>query len=226
MPITNRYIKADYDFKNENDLWLICKSKTVSPKNYERTISLSGERWCGIQKRCLENGSQQLNYPRYVGSTNLFEDFQDFVNWSREQVGYTMRETVGDKSWAYCVDKDILGFSSKIYSRDTCLFVPNRVNVFLTSRQASRGQYPIGVSWKTKNKKFQAQVVDENKHIYLGLHSDPMEGHRAWQKAKIALGRELANKFEGWHNKLYVGLNNWLDVLQSDYDAYRETVFK
>lgn len=135
-----------------------------------------------------------------------------------------MKETVGGKTWAYCVDKDILSFNNKIYSPNTCLFVPNNVNVFLTARNAARGDYPIGVSWKVKNNKFQAQVVDSGKHIYLGLYEEAFDGHRAWQKAKIKLGRELAYNFKGWHNCLYEGLNAWLDVIQKDYDNFKETV--
>jgi len=222
MRIT-KHIKLYVDVEIDGE-WQKVIHKTISPNNYERSITLSGQRWESIEKRCQVGGDQQTKYPRYEGTTNLFHNFNEFVDWSRGEVGYDLRENVGQQSWAYCIEKDILGNGSKVYSPETCLFVPNAVNIFLTARNASRGDYPIGVAWKEKNKKFQAQVRDRNTSRYLGLHSDPMEGHRAWQLGKIEIGRNFALEFKGWHDKLYNGMNNWLDKIQDDYDNYRETI--
>jgi hypothetical protein len=211
------------DIKIENN-WVIRSNKTLETNVYERIVTLSGQRWESIHKRCQTNGDQQTKFPRYKGTTNLFSDFNEFVEWSRGEVGYDLRESVGLQSWAYCIEKDILGNNSKTYSPDTCLFVPNAVNIFLTARNASRGDYPIGVAWKEKNKKFQAQVRDRTGSRYLGLHSDPMEGHRAWQLGKIDVGRNFALEFKDWHGKLHAGLNVWLDKIQDDFNNHRETI--
>lgn len=216
-------IKLYEDVKINNE-WQIRLHKTVAPNVYERYSTLSGQRWESIEKRCIDGGDQQRKYPRYAGTTNMFGNFNNFVEWSRTEVGYDLREPVGNQSWAWCIEKDILGDGSKIYSPETCLFVPNAVNIFLTARNASRGEYPIGVAWKEKNNKFQAQVRDRGTSRYLGLHSDPMEGHRAWQLGKIDIGRNFALEFKGWHDKLYNGLNVWLDKIQDDYDNHRETI--
>jgi len=217
------HTKLYEDIQIDNN-WIIRSNKTLETNVYERIVTLSGQRWESINKRCETNGDQQTKFPRYKGTANLFLGFNEFVEWSREEVGYDLREPVGKQSWAYCIEKDILGNGSKVYSPDTCLFVPNAVNIFLTARNASRGDYPIGVAWKEKNKKFQAQVRDRNTSRYLGLHSDPMEGHRAWQAGKIDIGRNFALEFKDWHGKLYNGLNVWLDKIQNDYDNYRETI--
>lgn len=222
--IINKTINCHYDFTNDEGRWLIGKCKTIVPKNYESHHSLSGQRWGGIQKRCEIGGSQQKKYPRYIGTQNLFRDFQEFVEWSRGEVGYELREDVGKRSWAYSIDKDILGLGRKIYSPETCLFVPNAVNMFLTARNASRGNYPLGVSWMASSGKLQAQIRIRTGKKYLGLFEDPMEAHRAWQKAKIRLGRDFALEFEPWHPKLYVGMNAWIDIIQNDYDNQRETI--
>lgn len=218
-----KHIKL-YEDKNVEGEWKVVIHKTISPNNYERSITLSGQRWESIEKRCQVDGDQQRKYPRYKGTTNLFESFNDFVEWSRFEVGYDLRENVGRQSWAYCIEKDILGNGSKVYSPDTCLFVPNAVNIFLTARNASRGDYPIGAAWKEQNKKFQAQVRDRGTSRYLGLYEDPFEAHRAWQLGKIDIGRVFASEFKDWHTKLYNGLNSWLDKIQDDYDNYRETI--
>lgn len=220
---TITHIKLYEDVKVDSE-WVICYHKTVTTNTYERYMTLSGQRWQSIDKRCQVGGDQQTKYPRYEGTTNLFPDFQEFVEWSKGEVGYDLREPVGKQSWAYCIEKDILGNGSKVYSPETCLYVPNAVNIFLTARNASRGAYPIGAAWKEKNKKFQAQVRDRNTSRYLGLHSDPMDAHRAWQLGKIDIGRNFALEFQGWHDKLFVGMNAWLDKIQDDYDNHRETI--
>ena len=47
---------------------------------------------------------------------------------------------------------------NKIYSPDTCIFVPNRINCAFTKSNASRGKYPIGVSFDKKSNKFRAYI--------------------------------------------------------------------
>ena len=44
-----------------------------------------------------------------------------------------------------CLDKDILCKGNKIYSRDTCVFVPQRINSLFTKCDNARGDNPIGV---------------------------------------------------------------------------------
>ena len=44
-----------------------------------------------------------------------------------------------------CLDKDILIKGNKIYSQDTCIFVPKAINSLFTNRKRFRGEYPIGV---------------------------------------------------------------------------------
>lgn len=220
----NKTVKLYEDFQNEQGQWLISKCITISTNNYESHHSLSGARWGGILKRCIVDGDQQTRYPRYKGTENHFTDFQEFVEWSRGEVGYLLREPIGDRSWAYSVEKDILGQGKKIYSPETCLLVPNAVNMFLTARNASRGEWPLGVAWKKSNSKFEGQVKDRGKKTYLGLFTDPFECHRAWQKAKVDNGRRFALEFKDWHGKLYNGLNAWLDKIQDDYDNHRETI--
>lgn len=214
------YTKLKEDFKVEGK-WRISIAITHSPHVYEQIYSLSGKRWGGIQKRCNTKGLEQKLHPNYVGCVNNYLDFQEFVEWSQGEVGYQNFEENGN---AWCVDKDILGNMSKVYSPETCIFIPNRVNMFLTLRTRFRGDHPLGVSRSSKSEKFCAQVR-YNGVKYLGLYEDPMDAHRAWQVAKINAGRDLAEPYKNNHKKLYCGLNAWCDKLKEDYDNQRETIF-
>ena len=40
------------------------------------------------------------------------------------------------------LDKDLLVCNNKVYSPETCVFVPREINQFLTKSNNSRGKYP------------------------------------------------------------------------------------
>lgn len=214
-------VRLDYDARDSSDLWL--KSWCVRDFNecgYHTFFTLSGQRWGSIERR-VKNTNQR---PTYIGCSNNFLDFQEFTDWSVSEAGYNLKEKSG-RMWA--LDKDILG-DEKSYSSTTCLFVPQKVNNFLTFRSKHRGEYPIGVHYIERGGKF---YYCASVHMSSGIKSrlsevfyTEAEAHRFWQQNKIICGRELASEFKDWHNKLFDGLNSWVDKIQDDYDNHRETV--
>ena len=82
-----------------------------------------------------------------------------------------------------------------MYSPDTCVFVDKVVNLFLTDRAAARGDWPIGVSWKEQNQKFQSGCSNPftKKMEYLGLFHCPNQAHQSWKKRKHELACQLAD---------------------------------
>ena len=94
-----------------------------------------------------------------------------------------------------CLDKDIIVPGSKLYSPDTCAFVLNATNLFVTASDASRGDYPIGVSLFKRTGKYRAQCGNPftGKNEHLGLFSTPEEAHEAWRKRKHELAQLVAN---------------------------------
>ena len=87
------------------------------------------------------------------------------------------------------LDKDILVQGNKVYSPDTCVFVPQYVNKFLTDSGATRGVYPQGVYFHKASGKFLAQCHDkkEKQQVYLGLFDTPDVAHGVWLEYKHSL---------------------------------------
>jgi hypothetical protein len=83
------------------------------------------------------------------------------------------------------LDKDILIPGNKIYSPDTCVFVPSALNMFLVDTGKTRGDWPLGVS-ETRRGRFRATCRNPftGKTEWLGQFNDPEEAHQSWRARK------------------------------------------
>lgn len=92
------------------------------------------------------------------------------------------------------LDKDLLVRGNKNYSPETCCFVSAEINSFITDNLIKRGEFPLGVSWSNRDKRFIAQCQDgDNGIIYLGAYNCPKEAHCAWLKFKSERAKKLAS---------------------------------
>lgn len=94
----------------------------------------------------------------------------------------------------YVLDKDILVKGNKLYSPETCCFVPQEINALLIKHDSKRGVYPIGVS--KHGKKYCARV---NKYklgnIWIGTFDTTEEAFNAYKEAKENYIKELSKKY-------------------------------
>lgn len=132
--------------------------------------------WVNMIQRCY-SPIYQDRHPTYKECVvdEKWLDFQDFAEWFSSQ----------DYNYAgYQLDKDILMPNNKIYSPDTCCFVPQEINLLLVDCGASRGKYPQGVHFVTRDRKFQAKLGINGKSKYIGYFDCPKEAHLAYKEAK------------------------------------------
>jgi hypothetical protein len=103
--------------------------------------------WYSMINRCY-NEKYHKKLPTYKDCTvsEEWHNFQNFASWY-DQNYY---EVNGEKM---ALDKDILIKGNKVYSSETCIFVPQFINSLFTKCNAIRGEFPIGVSWHKHNKK-------------------------------------------------------------------------
>lgn len=140
--------------------------------------------WVNMLTRCFSEvyKSQHLTY----NETRVCE------GWVRFSV---FREWMQSQDWeGKNLDKDILIKGNKLYSPETCVFVSQNVNKFLTESDAIRGEFPIGVHWDSDRSKFRSQVNNPftKKKEYLGLYATATEAHQAWLKRKLEIAYLLA----------------------------------
>jgi len=119
---------------------------------------------------------------------NFITFFQNVAKW----------QEVNWKSWmdsSWDLDKDILKKGNKIYSPETCCFVPQEINKLLCKANSIRGKYPIGV--KKSGNRFEAKLYIDNNPIYLDTFNTPEEAFQAYKIAKEAHIKEVADKWKG-----------------------------
>jgi hypothetical protein len=100
--------------------------------------------WASMLKRCYVSKSHLPTYSQcYVHED--WHNFQNFAKW----YDYNYYEIYGEDM---CLDKDILKKGNKVYSSDTCVFIPRKINNIFTNRKNYRGKYPIGVTKRNKSR--------------------------------------------------------------------------
>ena len=103
--------------------------------------------------------SYKLKRPTYIGctSSNNFKYYPYFKDWCNKQVGF------GNKGW--CLDKDILVKGNKLYSEDTCCFVPREINSLFALSGNARGLNPIGVQFNLEEGNYSGRCIVTGKQI-------------------------------------------------------------
>ena len=113
-----------------------------------------------------------------------------------------------------CLDKDILHKGNKVYSRDTCIFVPQRINNLLIKRDKMRGKDPIGV-YLNPSGSYQANCNNGyGKIIYLGTYPTKEEAFRVYKEYKEKVIKEVINSYKGkipepYYSKLKIAMYNY-----------------
>ena len=144
--------------------------------------------WNHMLTRCYGKKAK-LKLPSYedcTASTN-FKYFPYFKDWCSKQIGF------GDEGWQ--LDKDILVKGNKIYSEDTCCFVPAEINSVFIKCDRSRGEYPLGVNYHKASRKFVAQISYRKIKTHLGLYDTAEDAFKAYKKSKEKLIKSLADKY-------------------------------
>lgn len=158
-----------------------CTTNGVMTKEYDT--------WRAMLARCYSE-KWLKKHPNYVGCSvsEYFKVFQNFAGWFNKQIYYPN----------YQLDKDLLFKNNKIYSEDTCVFLPKEVNLLLTRRTLHRGPYAIGVTYNKRDDIYIAQVNrGTGSQIYLGCFNCEEDAFKAYKIAKENYIKIVANKYAG-----------------------------
>ncbi|WP_312286897.1 hypothetical protein [Terrisporobacter sp.] len=158
--------------------------------------------WLNLLKRCYDYRLYKKQ-PTYVNCIVCEEwlCYNTFYKWYKENYYEVENERVA-------LDKDILCKGNKIYSPETCVFVPQSINNLFVKRDAARGEYPIGVSYDKRANIFVASCSNSNKeHIRLGSFDNPKDAFNEYKRFKEITIKKVADLYKDIiPDKLYEAL--------------------
>ena len=150
--------------------------------------------WKNMLQRCYSDAYRNKR-PTYAGCkvSDNFKSYEYFYEWCHKQIGF------GNQGWH--LDKDLLTKGNikgnKVYSEDSCVFIPSEINTLLIKRAASRGKHLIGVYWSKTANAFVSRVnKSKGGSEYLGLFNTEIEAFKAYKKAKESFVKEQAYKWK------------------------------
>ena len=146
---------------------------------------------------CTEKHREQ--FPAYADCKVCDEwlCYQNFAKWWNENMYHVGTERMH-------LDKDILIKGNKLYSPDTCLIVPQRINMLFLQKPNKYG-LPNGIK-PTCGGEYEARY----NHKYLGLYVSIKEAEVAHEKAKREAIKEVAEEYKSAiPNKVYEALLAW-----------------
>jgi hypothetical protein len=146
--------------------------------------------WINMLNRCYNklNHKQQTTYKDVIVCEEWY-NFQNFAKWFYENFKPHMQH------WQ--LDKDLICFSCKIYSPETCSLLPSEINVIFQNQILNESTGIRGV-YKEGNK-YVASISKFGKQCYLGIFDTLNEAKYAYNTAKKDYLKEVS---DNWRNVL------------------------
>ncbi len=157
--------------------------------------------WTAMLKRCYsETGKDFYHTYEDCKVSDKFLRFRNFDEWCKQQVSFGVKY--------FDLDKDILSKGSKIYSEDTCCFIPQEINKCLKGYKSK--SIKTGVQYHSRDKIYQARGVVKGEYRHLGSFKTEEEAFLVYKRFKEAHIKSLAEKWKDQIDvRVYEALMNW-----------------
>jgi hypothetical protein len=186
--------KTYYDFIrgkiNNPNLPRVCNKGFMGQGVYVSSINgksnLSYMRWKNMLHRCYSE-NYHLKFPTYIDCEVCDEwlNFQNFAKWFEDNYieGFEL-------------DKDIIIKGNKIYSPETCCFVPKEINYLFVKNDKFRKDLPIGVIYHNIKGHYKSTMSKNNKSLGLGTFTNVLDAFNKYKIEKELYIKEIADIFK------------------------------
>ena len=167
--------------------------KGVAYNDYPYPVKINGKHipeyrlWRNVIERCLF--STQKAYADVTVA-------KGWLHFSKFKKDIESMENSKMLSEGWHLDKDILVKGNKIYSPETCCFVPKEVNSAFVGLKNTTN-LPLGVKFCKRNKKYASQIMLEKKKVHLGYFKTPEEAFIVYKTEKERWLKAVAEKWKG-----------------------------
>lgn len=141
--------------------------------------------WTNVLIRCY-NERVLKKFPTYRGCSMS----DDWLHFSKFKEWHDANYIEG-----YELDKDILVKGNRVYSAETCCYIPTHLNLMLSPHKRQRGDMPIGVTNKYADRDWKcyvAQIRVNDKQLYIGMYPTKEEAFYAYKQKKEQVIKDMA----------------------------------
>lgn len=209
------YVKSKVNYANFKNGNVKCEyDKDVCNIGYIGVGRYKGSR-DGVHTKCYSKWVSMINRcynPYEINRNPTYKDcivcdewhnFQNFAQWYEESY-YEIENECMD------LDKDILVKGNKVYSPDTCVFVPHKINILFTKRCGSRGELPTGVTYNKDCNKFTSRHGCNGENVNLGLFECEVDAFNSYKIAKERYIKGVADEYKDLiPKKLYCAMHEY-----------------
>lgn len=150
----------------------------------EETNTQAYKIWKHVLSRCCSETFKK-KHPTYYDCT-ICEEWLTFSNFKR---WFDENYIVG-----WDIDKDVITKGNKVYSPQTCCFLPTEINRALGLSRNARGNNPIGV--RNFRNHYKVNIILHNKSTHIGVFKTKEEAFYAYKQAKESYIKSLADKYK------------------------------
>lgn len=159
----------------------------IAYKDVKKVYKLkSYNHWRHLIERC-NNTKKLIENPCYEKCT-ICKEWLTFSNYK------TWFDNHYVEGWV--IDKDLFSNGKKIYSPDTCCFIPVELNTFLASLTKRKRTVFIGTGVRYEKGKYYAKIKCCKKTIHLGVFNTLEEAEKAYKIAKKQSLHALIEKYK------------------------------
>lgn len=160
--------------------------------------------WYDMLYRCYSE-HLHMRFPTYIGC-QVCEDWHDFYNFYKWYQNNYYEVIINGKQSKMDLDKNVLVKGNKIYSPNTCCFMPHEINTMFINGKKNRGDYPLGVWYDSHKKKYRSNLCSKK----LGTFNTVEQAFEAYKREKEKQIKELARKYKKQiPDKLYQAMVHW-----------------
>jgi hypothetical protein len=171
------------------------KREKISPKQRKaQTV------WYSMIHRCYDSDCKEHKYYKDCIVCDEWLSFKNFERWFMENY-----------IEGYQLDKDILVKENRVYSPETCCFVPQEINkVIITkkTRKNKQNKLPLGVYFDKQMNKYASVGVTNSRKLF----NTPNEANEYYKNKKAQHLKDIALKYYKLgkiSEKVYNALNNF-----------------
>lgn len=175
----------------------------VKPKvDGKQVTCIFYQTWKDMLKRCYYEKFHAVQ-PTYI-DCSVSDDWLTFSNF---------KEWMKAQSWdGMELDKDLIIPNNKVYSKETCLFIPKSINLIMGVKPSR--ELPTGVYFNKQAGKFRAQINRGNGSKYIGSYNTAEEASCSYLKEKIKYILRIA---ESQEQKIKNVLQLYCEELNNEY---------